>query len=302
MIYVLLEQESNVINSVEQEFIKRYHKTSIKRFGREDLQKKELEMYAKPPLFNNEWLIVCSSVQRWLVNCYPDRNTILICVRRKGELQTVLSAISSMEYRFIDNYKVDKEVVLTWVEKELSVGSRLAARLYNRVSGNLREVVNAVTCLRAMPVITKSVIDSYVTETSGIQIWRLVQYLLGISNDLEFAEIAQMLSDYRYAVKWLRDSLVRELGIYLEVYRLMDCGEMGLQDYHVTKQDGSKELQTCSDYRLRKIIESHLVVSTDVVYFLYLYLQRVGVGVNGTSELLEIFKIGGNNVYNYELS
>lgn len=298
MIYILLEQEGNVINSVEQDFLKRYHKTSIKRYASDDVDKSELSTLQSPPLFDSNWLVVCTSARRWLSKCYPEKNTILIKVSRKSSLQQVLQSIPDIEYKVIDNYSVPKDLVISWIMKNLRVTDYVAKRLYNRAAGRLKEIAVAVDLLKTLPSVNLDAVNTYTNKVNRVGIFDLVQYLLGISEDVSPTEMVQFIYDFRYAISWVLNSVTAELQLYFDVYMAMDTGELSLTNFR--DFIGSTDIQSvrvCKPYRIQKIIESHDVVSTELVYFLILQIKSMPTGKSGVEQLLQLMKIGGNNVY-----
>lgn len=299
MIYILLEQKNNIINPVEDDFVKKYHRSSVKRFGEEEPTKEDLELFEKPPLLNNEWLIICSWLDKKTAERFrADRNVVLLKVTRRNQLTDVVDKLEGCEYRIIDNYQIDKEVMIHWVMYELHVDHPTAGYLYNRVLGHVGQLVDAVGKLKVFPVISKSLIRQNVEPYNTVNVFSMVQFLCGISSGITFHNVAKTLYYYRYAGKWLKNSLVQELQLYLEVFTAMDCGELDLTNFRqFIEVSHSKMIRECKPYRVQKIIECHRVVSTELIIYLILQIQSIPNGVAGIRCLLELFKAGGSNVY-----
>lgn len=297
MIYVLLEQEQNVINSVEDEFIQKFKKSSVRRFGNERVAAASLVEFKTPPLFDSCWLIICGNrMISNLAQLIPDKNVILIKITKKGDLAKTIESLGSWEYEVIDNYKVESSVVIEWVMKQLGINEKLAKYLYNRVQGNLKGVVEGTRKLALLPKVTQTSIRETVREYNGVSVYSIVKYMLGVEERVQYEQIMQMLYDFRYATNWLITSILRELKLYCFIYDAMDAGELTLLNYH-------EFLRNCSDstvrglqpYRVKKLIESHAWVSTELVYFLRFRIEALHGNV--LPEIVKLIKVGGNNVY-----
>ncbi len=297
MIYVLLEQEQNVINSVEDEFIQKFKKSSVRRFGNEKVAAASLVEFKTPPLFDSCWLIICGNrMISNLAQLIPDKNVVLIKITKKGDLTKTIESLGSWEYEVIDNYKVESSVVIEWVMKQLGINEKLAKYLYNRVQGNLKGVVEGTRKLALLPKVTQTSIRETVREYNGVSVYSIVKYMLGIEERVQYEQIMQMLYDFRYATNWLTTSILRELKLYCFIYDAMDAGELTLLNYH-------EFLRNCSDsvvrnlqpYRVKKLIESHAWVSTELVYFLRFRIEALHGNV--LPEIVKLIKVGGNNVY-----
>lgn len=299
MIYVLLEQEYNVMNSVEDEFVKKFKKSSVRRFGNERTAASDLTEFRSTPLFDNCWLIICGpQMIRNLAMLCPEKNVILIKVTRKGQLNSTVDGIGKYAYEVIDNYKVERDVVLAWIEKELNISERLAKYLYNRVRGNLKCVVESVRLLALLPSITQHSIRETIREQNGVSVYAIVQYMLGIGDRVEYENIVQMLYDFRYATNWLVSSILQELKLYRFTYDAMDSGKLTLTNYREFMSECSdKTVRDMSTYRMKKLVESHNWVSTELVYFLIFRIESLPSGNSSLPEIMKLIKVGGSNVY-----
>lgn len=299
MICVLLEQEYNEMNSVEAEFISKFKSSSVKRLGNEKQNKMDLSIFDEPPLFDDAWLIICSSASKKLLDeLSPDKNVILIKVTRKSALQNVLDRLDGFEYQFIDNYKIDKDVMKKWICEQLKVDEAIATYLYNRTGANTKAIAESVRLLSVLPEVTRAAVRDCIPKAHRVTIYSMVQYLLGIASRVEYSEIMQMLYDFRYASKWLQKSLLQELKVYAEVYNAMDSGELTLQNYREYRDlSNIKSIRGCADYRLRNLIESHNYVSSELVYYLIFRIKSLRRGPDFLAELIKLFEVGGNDVY-----
>lgn len=299
MIYLLLEQEGNVISPVEPEFVKRYDRGSIKRFS-SDVGRADLAGLDTPPLFNNEWLIICNGLIKGIPYLYPDKNTVLLKVFRRSDLSKVMDRLSSSSFcvKVIDNYQIPKETVLGWIMSNLSVTISVAKTLYNQCSGSMKAIVTAVDVLKHCGVVTSGVITKNVPKAYSVNAVSFTQYLIGEQTKLTRYEVAQFLFDFRYAFDWLQKRVLEELQRYLDVFYAVDSGELRMNNFReFLKNTKIKSIMSCSEYRLSKMIEVHNYISTEKVYFLWLSVSVLPKGMSGVRGLLKLVKIGGYDEY-----
>lgn len=294
MIYLLFEQEYNVINPVETEFVKRYNKASIKRFSG-DATKADFAGLTNAPVLNREWLIICSGSFRHVRDLYPTKNTILWKVTRRAELEHALLSLDGMQFKLVDNYKISPDVVRAWICRELGVTEKIAKTLYNRCAGNLKALVTAVDVLKGLDTITRSAVIKNVPKVNGVSCLGLVQYLIGEQTRYSRVEIVQFIYEFRYAFSWLKTQLLSEIKKYLNVFLDVDSGDLQYGSVHEYVQN-NKTLGI-SEYRLQKMIEAHRYVSTEKIYLLSLMLQELPSGSDGVVQLLKIVEVGGYDEY-----
>lgn len=300
MLYVVLESEFNVITPIEDAFIQYYHESSIVRIGSKDLSAQDIEKVKQPPLFNREWLIICGEIRTDSIGMLkPDSNTIILKVTKKHKLNVLLEAVRKYQYVLISNMTIEHETMIQWIVSELGTTQSIAQRIYKRAGGRTKLIVTGVQQLSGMQNITAKTVDQYIESAHTVNISMLVQYVLGISSNVSYDGIIQFLYTFRHARTWLRDCLVSEILIYLEVFKEMDRGNLDITNFRQFKTyTENKIISALSEYRLQCIVESHRYVSTELVYYLWLYCQSIHSGVTGVRQILMLVKTGGNNVYN----
>ena len=297
MIYIIFEQDRNQINPVEPAFISKFNKSSIKRIGKEGCNSLDVTSLKKGPLFNKAWLLLCENeVPKHLELLQPDLNCILIHANSKKALQKVVTGVEQYTYKIIDNYQIPKEVVLSWIMHELNVGDRVARHLYNRVHGYQKQIMEAVNKLSVLPVVTMKNIDTLVEDMGTVTIYHVVQHMLGIPTKVSEIEILEFIYRFRYADKWLKTSITNELKIYYETYLLQDDGILSLENFReFLKGTDNSIYKSCSEYKLKKLIESHDSISTELVYYVMLQVSCMPAKMNGILLLMDLIKAGGND-------
>lgn len=296
MIYVVLENRSNIINPVTEEFKKYFMESSIiyltSNYTVEDANK-----FVNPPLFNNSWYFICKgSVRIPLLeklegfNC---RNVIVITVNSRKALELWQEKLKNIKYNLIDNYRVKKEVILAWIKNRLSIETSLAKLIYSRTNGNLADVVANVTTLETLPFVTKQIILKYVAKRSEYTPFNLLQYLLGIDyRKMKKEDAIQVLYEYRFASSWFYTNLLEELSFIIYVFTLMEDGNLNLRNYHEYKKDTKdKKIRSATDYQLKTTVEMFSCVSLEYVYFLYYQISKYSRDSADVYKLINLIKI-----------
>ena len=296
MIYAVLEQDGNVINPVEKEFVSKFHKSAVKRVGKDGCAGADVSVLKHPPLFGNRWLVICDSgIPKKFEQLQPDDNCIFLRFRSKDNLKKALTVLENYEFKIVDNYTISAEVMCNWVSAKLNVGPKVAKHLYNRVHGSQKYVVEAVDRLSVLNNVTMKAIDDLVDELGTVTVAQVAGYCIGADTRITETEALNFIYQFRYASKWLKKSMIATLELYYAVYSLMDNGTLTLQNFReFLKTTDDKNFKLCSEYRLRKMIESHDVVSTELIYYTLLNVRCMPIGLDGIRFLIGIIKAGGN--------
>lgn len=302
MIYVLLERRGNVMSSMEPEFLKRFNKSSIVRLGTVNDSDSAYERFKTPPIFDPGWLIICQmTTARTLRRLNPEVNSILIEVDTKANFTRLTESLSGFEYKVIDNYKVDVKVVIEWIMDKLHVDRDHATYLYKKANGNLSTISDTARTLSMLDTVTKTTIRNTIQCKSNVGVSAVVEYVLGVAERVSYDDILQFVYDFRYAMGWLRNSMVKELKLYEELFNLLDDGTVTLKNYRDTvARCGTRGLQSLSDYRIKKMIEAHDYVSLELVVYTIVAVQRTLITYTDVTNVINLVKAGGNlgNVYN----
>lgn len=297
MIYVLLEDSYNVINPVEPSLTKKFHSMSVKRIG-ETVSNVLIDTVSSPPLLDARWLIIVSSMKavKSVSKLSPEMNVIVIYARSIGDLESISDALGILEYRLINNLKIEPMTVRFWIEAKLKCEPRLSKYLYTRLGGQLRYLVPAVQQLEHIPDITMKVMRELTNKVDGVTVFDVVRYLLGLGKR-SYKDVAQWLYDFRSSGRWLKKSLISELEKYLEVFGYMVDGQLSLTNYREFKGVcDSKSIRDLKDWQLKVIIESHGVVSAEYVYYLLIQLRGMDTSQFSAVRIMNLVKMGGNNV------
>lgn len=297
MIFVVLESEYNIIDSVYQKFLVKYPKDCRVFVGAKGPDAFIEKKVSVPPMFFKNWLILCNSKisNSSLLRLDPAVNTILIQVYNlKVFNEWKQREISSFEIKLVDNRKLQEGIVLDWISKELLCTQEDAKYLYKRVRGNIRDIVTNVQLLSIMKPVNKVLMRQHVTQRGRVTLNDVCPYLLGIANDyVSYQEVVCLLYSYRFAGSWIVQMLTSTLQNYLLVFKEISDGNLTMENFREFRSLQKDTLSGLSDYQYRFMIESHRKVSMEKLQYLLLRLQTMPTDFRCFFELLALLKVGG---------
>lgn len=301
MIYAVLEQDGNVINPMEKEFIAKFHKSAVKKIGNDGCGGADAAVLKRPPLFGDRWLIICDSgIPKNFERLQPDTNCVMLRFSNKESLKKALTSLEKYEFKIVDNYSIPAEVVCNWISVQLGTGPKVSKHLYNRLRGRQKYIVEAVDRLSVLQTVTIKSIDDLIDELGTVTVAQVAGYCIGADVKITEQDALELLYKFRYASRWLKKSMIGTLEFYYGVYSLMDEGVLTLQNFReFLKNTDNKLFKVCNEYKLQKVIESHDVISTELVYCVLLNVKCMPSGLDGIRFLVGLVKVGGSNsVYN----
>lgn len=298
MIYLVLENEYNVIDSFSQKFIARYPRECRVRVSTSRVPSQIVEQVRRPPLFRKNWLILCSDrVPRSAVDgLSPEQNTILITVNSRAKYDRVVEQFREHPYlKCVDNYRLDTEVVVKWVCDSLQCASDDAKFLYDRVGGSLKDVVSNVQLLSVQRPVDRATMRRFVQAAPKARISDVVPFLLGTSERVTFNEIVQLLYLFRFAVPFVIDTAVSELEDWVVIFQAIESGRLTLQNFRHWREQNNQIAKRVSEYKLKQVVEAHGSVSLEKVYYYLLQLNCIRKSPNAIFKLILLMKTGGND-------
>lgn len=169
MIYLLLEEENNLINSVITKLSSKMRASSVVRLHRK-IEESDVLKYKQPPMFDNGWFIVYDGNNNSVIKtlCSYDKNVTIVQAHTYSAGEKLMSDMvsASLSFKVIDNLKIPKEEKLAYIRRELSLSETDVNYLYNRTRGYTKNLVQAVLSLKALPQINRSIIKAVVPKTS----------------------------------------------------------------------------------------------------------------------------------------
>ena len=279
MIYLLLEEENNLINSVITKLSSKMRASSVVRLHRK-IEESDVLKYKQPPMFDNGWFIVYDGNNNSVIKtlCSYDKNVTIIQAHTYSAGEKLMSdmASASLSFKIIDNLKIPKEEKLAYIRRELSLSDTDVNYLYNRTRGYTKNLVQAVLSLKALPQINRSIIKAVVPKTSRYGLGDVFLFLIGADTKIKYEECIEVIYRYRYATEFLKEFLQKNIKAYLEIYELLSKGTLTLYNYKELRLSKDyKILTTFSEYQLYKVIERYKNISYEYLYFLSLNIAKI---------------------------
>lgn len=279
MIYLLLEEENNLINSVITKLSSKMRASSVVRLHRK-IEESDVFKYKQPPMFDNGWFIVYDGNNNSVIKtlCSYDKNVTIIQAHTYSAGEKLMSdmASASLSFKIIDNLKIPKEEKLAYIRRELSLSETDVNYLYNRTRGYTKNLVQAVLSLKALPQINRSIIKAVVPKTSRYGLGDVFLFLIGADTKIKYEECIEVIYRYRYATEFLKEFLQKNIKAYLEIYELLSKGTLTLYNYKELRLSKDyKILTTFSEYQLYKVIERYKNISYEYLYFLSLNIAKI---------------------------
>lgn len=298
MIVVLLENPTNVISSVLNKFYAKYPK-SCRGFISDKTPNERVVVYNHPPLLSSGWLLMCTGrVTRTLIKRIgklPENNIIIFQVESQRDCQAVQQELSSvdLEFMLIDNYKIKKEEVISYICTSLKVSKLDADYLYKRHDGYVRDIMTSVKALSLLPYVTRVEIKKFTVASSRLRLYDISNYLLGLSESkVSYEKVIQLVYQYQYGFDYLLKSIADTLEEYLHVYKYLDDGALNITNYREFKAESvDSVIKGYSEYRLMKVIESYQLVSVEKVYFVLHAVKGFNNDSFGVVQLIDLLRL-----------
>lgn len=279
MIYLLLEEENNLINSVITKLSSKMRASSVVRLHRK-IEESDVLKYKQSPMFDNGWFIVYDGNNNSVIKtlCSYDKNVTIVQAHTYSAGEKLMSDMvsASLSFKVIDNLKIPKEEKLAYIRRELSLSETDVNYLYNRTRGYTKNLVQAVLSLKALPQINRSIIKAVVPKTSRYGLGDVFLFLIGADTKIKYEECIEVIYRYRYATEFLKEFLQKNIKAYLEIYELLSKGTLTLYNYKELRLSKDyKILTTFSEYQLYKVIERYKNISYEYLYFLSLNIAKI---------------------------
>lgn len=294
MIYLLLEEENNLINSVITKLSSKMRASSVVRLHRK-IEESDVLKYKQPPMFDNGWFIVYDGNNNSVIKtlCSYDKNVTIVQAHTYSAGEKLMSdmASASLSFKIIDNLKIPKEEKLTYIRRELSLSETDVNYLYNRTRGYTKNLVQAVLSLKALPQINRSIIKAVVPKTSRYGLGDVFLFLIGADTKIKYEECIEVIYRYRYATEFLKEFLQKNIKAYLEIYELLSKGTLTLYNYKELRLSKDyKILTTFSEYQLYKVIERYKSISYEYLYFLSLNIAKIPSHSRGILAIINLLQ------------
>ena len=282
---VLIEDPIYSVDSLKKSVKSKFPVTSQISVTKGNFYEK-LKLSKTTPLLTEGWAIITSSsldIKQCALLCSDSRNLIIMDVkpRNKHEAIVVLSGMG-IEFSVVDNVHVSKPRLISYTRDKLNISEKDAITLCNRCNNYLPYVNESVSLLESLgKEITRSDILKYSNKRTSFNIQSLLLHLIGYKR-ANTDEVACFIYDFRYALTYIKRSLLKYLEDSIEIYILMENGLLGADNYKDFKFPRKLEM---SEYLLKRlIIDIHPVVPLEMLILVKVSIQKI----NKTYELLNI--------------
>lgn len=234
-----------------------------------------IETIAFRPILTESWLVRVSDrlqITQMEKILKHKENVNVITVRDSLKLETLKEKFISqgIPFKVVENKKISQQDLIIYVCESLPISYKDAVYLCKRHNMYAPMIVNSVNSLLLFDKVNRDIIKKYTKRYDSVNLTEIVDSMLGVSTRKK-SKIIEKIYEFRYGLEFLLDFIVNELNNYELVFRLIESGELNLDNYRDIKAEANskkelKKLSSISDYRLYNMIESFSSVSIELLY------------------------------------
>lgn len=234
-----------------------------------------IETIAFRPILTESWLVRVSDrlqITQMEKILKHKENVNVITVRDSLKLETLKEKFISqgIPFKVVENKKISQQDLIVYVCESLPISYKDAVYLCKRHNMYAPMIVNSVNSLLLFDKVNRDIIKKYTKRYDSVNLTEIVDAMLGVSTRKK-SKIIEKIYEFRYGLEFLLDFIVNELSNYELVFRLIESGELNLDNYRDVKAEANskrelKKLSSISDYRLYNMIEAFSVVSMELLY------------------------------------
>ena len=271
---ILLENENLKMFSVMGKLLKKFPQSSqitINKFN----YYQAIETIAFRPILTESWLVRVSDrlqITQMEKILKHKENVNVITVRDSLKLETLKEKFISqgIPFKVVENKKISQQDLIIYVCESLPISYKDAVYLCKRHNMYAPMIVNSVNSLLLFDKVNRDIIKKYTKRYDSVNLTEIVDSMLGVSTRKK-SKIIEKIYEFRYGLEFLLDFIINELNNYELVFRLIESGELNLDNYRDIKAEANskkelKKLSSISDYRLYNMIESFSSVSIELLY------------------------------------
>ena len=234
-----------------------------------------IETIAFRPILTESWLVRVSDrlqITQMEKILKHKENVNVITVRDSLKLETLKEKFISqgIPFKVVENKKISQQDLIVYVCESLPISYKDAVYLCKRHNMYAPMIVNSVNSLLLFDKVNRDIIKKYTKRYDSVNLTEIVDSMLGVSTHKK-SKIIEKIYEFRYGLEFLLDFIVNELNNYELIFRLIESGELNLDNYRDVKAEANskkelKKLSSISDYRLYNMIESFSSVSIELLY------------------------------------
>lgn len=276
MVIVLMQDKVYAIDDFPAKVREKFPNTSILEVNKSCVRER-LEQSKLTPLLTDGWAVIIQnnvSIEQAIPFCRDERNVVIVWIKPKDKKE-VMTALKTEKIKFslLDNINVSKEELCSYVSQELKVNKKDAITLCNRNNYYLPYVLESVTLLKSLGKdIKRTDILKFVDKRTSMTINKLFYHLIGYKM-METSLVAGYLYDFRYAFRYIKESLLKCLNDCIKIYYLIEEGRLGADNFKTFVFD---EKICFSDYALEQIIlKVHVSVPLEKLILVKIKVQKM---------------------------
>lgn len=296
MVFIVLEDKSNHVNSYYATILDRFPASVTVHVYDNKFEADKLQAYLQKPLLFKAWLIILESIKfevGQVKELSAAGNLVVYRVQSRAEASRLAERLGDIQFVVHDNLRVAMEDIVGHVQKEINCDYAVAKLVYNRCNGYLPAIENSIIILKQLDSVNADVVRRYIPYRSRVRSFNVVEYLMvGPRCGYKYSEIVRYVYDYNNAFKWLLNTLISALKLYIKVYMLEADGSLSLRNYRsFLKLTNDSDLKQISEYKVMKILEMHESVSLEYLYYTLNYLESIPETHFGVYKLITLLKV-----------
>lgn len=253
-----------------------------------------LKILESPPVLTKKWLVIISPrlSSKQIASIMERDNNNVVSLSSKLKWQEMCEELKEhgIPYKLLDNLNPPKEVILDYIQRELKVDLELAKYIGGRHRYHLPKVMESVTLLSDLDVITKKAIREYTTRFKNVWISSITENILGIDTKTSKKRLVELLYDFRFGFDYVLSTIKSELDLYDYVYSQIINGELTLENY-LDYTSYNKKYNDLPDFKKLRLIESFDVVSYDKLFYIKTKVESIEGKSSNIYKLIKL--IGG---------
>lgn len=238
------------------------------------------------PLLTEGWTIMLSSTlspKQSALFCTNPKDIVIIETRSRNKNEAIVTLSDlGIEFNVVDNVNVSRDRLVSYCMDKLGINKKDATTLCTRCNDYLPYVSESVSLLESLGrKINRADILRFINKRSSFNVNTLFYHLIGY-NRKSREDVACFIYDFRYALPYIKKSLLKILEDCISIYLLMESGFLGADNF---KEFNFPKKLNISEYMLKKIIiDVHPVVPLEVLVLVKVSIQKM----NKTYQLLNI--------------
>lgn len=296
MIYVLLERDENIINSIMDKMLSKVP-LACRQIVTQRTTYETIKSYKQPPLIASGWLLTVSpnvTDTQLKILSEIQSSTIVFKADSKKVFHELVERLTAMSisFQFIDNYKLSKEQVVAYIQSNLNITESDAKYLARRQQYYPRNVASAVQILKVFEKVDRNIIKRYTSVNDSIPLYEIFGYVFRLEDcKLSYVDAVKLVYQYRYGFDHILNYIIDTCELYLHVFNYMLDGQISIKNYKDFRADtADKKIKNITEYQLSKIVSHFEVISVEYLYFILQTVKGIAKDRTGIPDFINLLK------------